>query len=85
VRTGRAVGLPHVLETTDLHSRDEYTYAGATSLVSFLLTRGDEETLLAFAEDGVGRGWTAALQSHYRISSLQQLQTQWQAWLANQF
>jgi hypothetical protein len=85
VRTGRAVGLQQVLETTDLHSRDEYTYAGATSLVSFLLTRGNEETLLAFAEDGVGRGWTAALQTHYRISSLQQLQTQWQAWLANQF
>jgi hypothetical protein len=85
VRTGRAVRLAQVLDSSDLHSSDEYSYAAATSLVSFLLARGDAQSVVRFAEDGQRSGWNAALRAHYRIESLDELQRQWEAWLARQF
>jgi hypothetical protein len=84
-RTERAANVSLLLELDDLQSFDENSYAAATSLVSFLLTRGDEQTLLRFGEDGQRSGWAAALRAHYRIESLNVLQTQWEAWLAQQF
>jgi len=74
--------LVHLIESSDLRSFDEASYAAATSLVDFLLTRGDKQTLLKFAQDGERSGWAAALQTHYRIASLQELQSEWLAWLA---
>ncbi len=85
VRTGRSVALEQMLASTDLHSTDEYYYAAATSLVSFLLTRGDAQRVVRFAEDGQRSDWSAALRAHYYIESLDALQTQWQAWLAGNF
>jgi hypothetical protein len=85
MRTGRAVRLEQVLASSDLHSSDEYSYAAATSLVSFLLARGDAQSVVRFGEDGQHSGWNAALQAHYRIQSLDELQTQWEAWLADKF
>lgn len=84
-RTGRGARLTQVLESDDLRSFDENSYAAATSLVSFLLTRGDEQALLRFGEYGQRSGWTAALQLHYGIESVQLLETQWREWLARQF
>jgi hypothetical protein len=81
-RTGRAAQLAPILESTDLKSFDENSYAAATSLVSFLLARGGERVLMRFAEDGQRSGWNAALHSHYGIESMQQLQSDWQGWLA---
>jgi hypothetical protein len=85
VRTGHAAQLAQVLESSDLRSFDEYSYAAATSLVNFLMERGERETILRFAEDGQRRGWTAALRAHYGIQSIDELQSQWEAWLAKQF
>ncbi|HJQ81801.1 MAG TPA: hypothetical protein VJ828_17685 [Lacipirellulaceae bacterium] len=85
VRTGRAIRLEQMLGSSDMHSSDEYSYAAATSLVSFLLSRGDARSVMRFAEDGQRGGWDAALRAHYRIESLEELQTQWEAWLARQF
>jgi hypothetical protein len=85
VRTGRAARLDEVLETSDLRSFDEYSYAAATSLVGFLVARGERETVLRFAEDGQRSGWSAALAAHYGIQSVDELQTQWEAWLAGSF
>jgi hypothetical protein len=85
VRTGRAVRLEQALVSSDLHSSDEYSYAAATSLVSFLLSRGDAQSVVRFAEDGQRGGWAAALRAHYQIESLDDLQTQWEAWLARQY
>ncbi len=74
-----------LLETPDLKSLDETSYAAATSLVSYLLTQGDEQEVVCFAEDGQQAGWDAALRSHYGIQSCRDLQASWQAWLAIQF
>ena len=85
VRTGRAVPLEQVLGSSDLHSSDEYSYAAATSLVSFLLSRGDAQSVVRFAEDGQRGDWDAALRAHYGIESLDELQTEWEAWLTGNF
>jgi hypothetical protein len=73
------------MEIDDLNTFDEASYAASTSLVSFLLTEADEQTLLRFAVDGQRYGWDAALQSHYGIQSQRELQSQWQAWLTANF
>jgi hypothetical protein len=81
-RTGNAPQLAQLLEKDDMRAFDETSYAAATSLVSFLLTKGDERELLTFAVAGQRGGWADALHAHYGIRSHRDLQTQWQAWLA---
>ena len=83
--SGHGPNLAVLMEMPDLKSLDETAYAAATSLVSYLLTRGDERELVRFAEDGQRTGWDAALRSHYGIQSREDLQTDWQAWLSSQF
>jgi hypothetical protein len=85
VRSGQIPRLAELLENPDILSVDESAYASATSLVSFLLTKGNERTLLRFAADGQRYGWEAALRAHYRINGHAELQTQWQAWLVRNF
>jgi hypothetical protein len=82
LRTGQPPRLVQIMEIADLRSFDETSYAAATSLVSFLLTKGNEQKLLRFAVDGQRHGWPSALQLHYRINGYSDLQTQWQVWLA---
>jgi hypothetical protein len=82
LRTAQVPRLAQVIETPDLRSFDETSYAAATSLVSFLLTKGNEQKLLRFAVDGQRYGWPSALQAHYRINGYADLEKQWQAWLA---
>ncbi|MGD9633519.1 MAG: hypothetical protein AB7G28_05975 [Pirellulales bacterium] len=82
-RTGRAPNLALLLEMPDLKALDESGYAAAASLVSFLLTRGDKQEVVRFAADGQALGWEAALRSHYGIQSYAELQSGWQAWLAD--
>ena len=56
-------------------------YAAATSLVQFLLEKGDRQTLLSFVEDAIQDGWTASLKRHYEFQSVQLLQDAWQQWV----
>jgi hypothetical protein len=81
-RGGNAPQLVQLLELEDMRAFDESSYAAATSLVSFLLTKGDERELLMFAVDGRRNGWPDALRAHYGIRSHRELQGHWQAWLA---
>jgi hypothetical protein len=81
-RNGNAPPLVQLLELADMRAFDESSYAAATSLVSFLLTKGDERELLTFAVDGQRNGWDDALRTHYGIRGHRDLQTQWQTWLA---
>lgn len=60
---------------------DEEAYAVAVSITEYLLTRGNRPTFLAFAEDGQRAGWTNALQEHYGLASLHDLEIQWRTWL----
>jgi hypothetical protein len=82
--SGSAPNLVKLMATPDIKSFDETSYAAATSLVRFLLTRGDEHKILKFGVDGQQNGWDDALRSHYDIYSVRDLQQQWQNWLERQ-
>jgi hypothetical protein len=81
MRTGEFPVLAGLFNATDIASIDDAGYAAAESLVAYLLTRGDKQTLLRFAEEGPRIGWDLALESHYGIDSQGQLQRAWQSWL----
>lgn len=83
LRIGRAPQLIPLLMSTNIASFDDTQYATAESLVSFLLTRGDAQTVIRFAADGQLLGWDAALQTHYQIDDVGQLQIEWQDWLVS--
>ena len=82
IRSRQMPRLRHLLEMPDIASFDDTSYAAGTSLVSFLVTRGDKQALLRFAEDGHRSSWDESLRSHYGMRDIDQLQTQWESWLA---
>jgi hypothetical protein len=84
VRSGNFPRLLHVLEEETITADELASYAIAGSLADFLIERGDRATLLQFAVDGRRRGWDAALQTHYRLNSVDDLQSAWQSWLRGQ-
>jgi hypothetical protein len=77
----RGPRLARLLEQPTMGMYDNNAYAAAVSLVSFLLTQGDRETLLKFGEDGANIGWDASLRKHYGIDNVPDLQAQWEGWL----
>jgi hypothetical protein len=81
LRQGRVPRLAVILSAEAFDSFDDTQYAAAESLVSFLTTLGDKPTVVRFAEDGQKFGWNTAIRTHYRMSDLQQLQSEWQDWL----
>jgi hypothetical protein len=82
VRAGRLPKLQMLLELSNLGAFDDEAYTTSTSLVAYLLTRGDAPAVLRFARDGQAFGWDAALASHYGIGSVAELQAGWEQWLA---
>jgi hypothetical protein len=80
VRTGDWPRLERVLNAETITADDAASYAIAASLADFLLERGNRATLLRFAVDGGSRGWDAALESHYGLADVADLQTAWQDW-----
>jgi hypothetical protein len=82
-RMGRIPSLAVLFDNTGIRSTDDTGYAAAESLVAFLLTRGDKQTLLRFAEDIERLGWHESLRTHYAINGQAQLQRDWQAWLVD--
>jgi hypothetical protein len=84
-RTDRSLDIAPLLEMPDIKSLDEGSYTAAASLVSFLLTRGDEKALLRFAVDGQRAGWDVALRTHYKIAGVSELQASWQRWLGSNY
>jgi hypothetical protein len=64
--------------TSSIRSQRQYT--AAASLTQFFLARGGRDTFLQFVEDGGLLGWEYALQTHYRIRNIQELQVGWEQW-----
>lgn len=81
IRMGRVPQLVSLLNSQKIHSFDDTHYAAAESLVQFLITRGDKQTLLRFAAMGQRDGWDDSLFAHYGIAGVRQLQTEWESWL----
>ena len=55
-------------------------YSISTSLVEYLLSRGDKRTLLRFAATGKKEGWATAVNRYYGLPSVPDLEAEWQAW-----
>lgn len=72
-------GFPQL---ADVMVDSDVNYAAAESLVDYLLTIGDREQLLNFAELARHCTWDAALREIYNIRSVGQLQRDWQSWVA---
>jgi hypothetical protein len=70
-----------VMATRSIHSTDQATYGASTSLVNYLLTRGDMSKLLEFAVLGKKSGWNGALDQCYGIRSVGEFESQWHAWV----
>jgi hypothetical protein len=83
VRTGRFPRLADTMVADDFQSFDGDRYAAAESLVSYLLTLKDRQTLLRFGDEGQRSGWDAALRAYYNIDNVGQLERAWQAWLTD--
>lgn len=81
VKTGNWPRLETVLDAQAIPATEKEMYAVAASLTDFFLARGDKATLIAFGLSGRKRGWDPALQEHYRLRDVQELQVAWQAWV----
>lgn len=79
--TGRWPEMQSLLDEDYLNTADRAALTAAPSLIEYLITRGDEPTVIAFVLDGASSGWDAALSKHYQIQDVAQLQTQWQTWV----
>ncbi len=55
-------------------------YSVSTSLVEYLLSRGDKRTLLRFAATGKEEGWATAVNRYYGLRNVRDLEAEWQAW-----
>lgn len=83
-RTNNWPQLERLLQAAGISRQDMASYSAAVSLSEFLLVRGDRSRLVEFALAGRGQGWDAALQRHYQIQDVAQLQALWQSWAATQ-
>ncbi|HID75069.1 MAG TPA: hypothetical protein EYP56_03635 [Planctomycetaceae bacterium] len=80
-RTGNWPDLRSLFQQEAIVAEDRAAYSVAGSVTSYLLSRGDKATFLAFALAGPREGWDAALRSCYGLESVEQLQGAWQAWV----
>lgn len=81
-RTNNWPRLERLLQAPRIPRQDMASYSAAVSLSEFLLTRGDRFRFIEFALAGHGQGWDAALQRHYQIQNVAQLQELWQSWVS---
>ena len=72
--------LQAMIEARSIPSTDKAAYAVSTSLVNYLLMRGDTAKLLQFAVIGKQSGWDHALAQCYGIPGLSGLESRWHAW-----
>jgi hypothetical protein len=73
-----------IVRSRAIHSTDLAAYSAATSLVNYLLTRGDTAKLLQFGESAKKSGCNQALEKCYGLGSLSELELKWHAWAAQE-
>jgi hypothetical protein len=82
-RTDNWPNLQVLLQAPTIAANDQASYSAAASLTQYLLTRGDKANFLRFAMTGQTAGWERAVQQHYGINSVSQLQFVWQSWVSS--
>jgi hypothetical protein len=83
LRTGRGIAFNQMFSMTEYPADVMPLYAQAQSTVDFLIQQGGRRRFVAFLEEGMKDGqWAAAVQHHYGIQDLGELQNTWLAWVA---
>jgi hypothetical protein len=82
--SGNWPNLKEILDRQLIGADDQKAYSVVSSMVDYLLSRGDMATLLKFGVAQKARGWDAALEQHYHIATLRQLQQGWREWVGRQ-
>lgn len=84
--TGRSLPLAQLLMLETFSSADQRPafYGQSLSLVQMLAEQDKPHKLIDFAIDSMNHGYAPALQTHYGIASIAELETRWRAFVASQ-
>jgi len=83
-QSGNWPDLKAILDLQIIGADDQAAYSVVCSLTEYLLSLGDTATLLRFGVDQKAEGWNRALQRHYQIGTLRQLQRGWREWVGRE-
>ncbi len=83
LNAGRAIPLRRLLVLKEYPNEVMALYAEGYSVTNFLVSRSSRPEFLNFVADGMRGGWDAALQRHYQIRSVEELEQAWYTHLRN--
>jgi len=80
--TGRGIAFPEMFAMREYPADVLPLYSQGYSLARYLIDRGGRRKYVAFVGDGLaGDNWSAALQRHYGVSNVAQMQQVWLDWV----
>jgi hypothetical protein len=83
LNSGRAIPLRRLLVLKEYPSEVMALYAQGFSVTDFLVSKSSRPEFLNFVADGMRGGWDAALQRHYQMRSVEELEQAWWTHLRN--
>jgi len=83
LNSGRPIPLRRLLVLKDYPNEVMALYAEGFSVTSFLIGKSSRPAFLNFVADGMRGGWDAALQKHYQMKNVEELEQAWLTHLRN--
>jgi hypothetical protein len=83
LNAGRAIPLRRLLVLKEYPNEVMSLYAEGYSVTSFLVGKSGRPAFLNFIADGMRSGWDAALQRHYQLRNVEDLEQAWLTHLRN--
>jgi hypothetical protein len=83
LNAGRAIPLRRLLVLKEYPSEVMALYAEGYSVTNFLVSKSSRPAFLNFVADGMRGGWDAALQKHYQMRNVEELEQAWLTHLRN--
>src|SRR5262245_7542152 len=74
---GQAMQLGYLFSLKDYPKDVMVLYAEGFSITRFLVDQADRKTFLQFVNHGMKHGWDNAVQTHYQMQSVRQLESAW--------
>jgi hypothetical protein len=80
--TGRGIAFPEMFAMKEYPADVLPLYSQGYSLARYLIERGGRHKYVSFVSDGLAsENWSAALEKHYGVTSVAQMQHVWLAWV----
>jgi hypothetical protein len=83
LNSGRAIPLRRLMVLKEYPNEVMALYAQGFSVTSFLVSKSSRPAFLNFIADGMRTGWDAALQRHYKMQNIEELEQAWLTHLRN--